>query len=206
MRRALFRPVEAALIMELVEGGSLSVRRPSSLADTIEQFHQIAEALASMHRLGWVHADIKPTNVVCSPDGAVVIDLGQAARVGTTKARVQGTPGFMAPEQALRDAITPRTDIFGFGATLYWVLSGMSIPTLISGGTTERMGRPVRNLEPPQTSRPLKELCPEIPEELSALVARCTALAPHNRPVGIEEVIGALARLGSRLRQRKAQP
>lgn len=201
LRRAWFRAVEAVLVMDFIDGSSLADSQRRSLADTLECFHQIAEALASMHRRGWVHADIKPTNVICSADGAVLIDLGQAAPVGSKKARVQGTPGFMAPEQVLRDPITSRTDIFGFGATLYWFFSGTSIPTLISGGTGERAARSTLNREPPKVSTPLKDLCPDVPEELSDLVAQCTALKPHDRPTRIEEVIGGLTKLRAKLKK-----
>jgi serine/threonine protein kinase len=59
-----------------------------------------------------------------------VIDLGQACAIGTAKSRIQGTPDYIAPEQVKCAAVTPQTDIYNLGATLYWALTGTHIPTL----------------------------------------------------------------------------
>ena len=66
-----------------------------------------------MHKRGFVHADIKPGNIlVTERDEVKIIDLGQACATGTVKKRIQGTPGYMAPEQAHRQTITDKTDGF----------------------------------------------------------------------------------------------
>lgn len=195
LRRRPLRVVEAGLVMDLVEGISLDQADSTSLARTVESFRQIAEALASLHRLGWVHADVKPTNIVVSPEGAVLIDLGQAARIRTTKTRVQGTPGFMAPEQAYRDPITPRTDLYGFGATLYWSLTGKTVPTVISTRSPgRRVGNPA-NLDHPARPAPIRSYRSDVPEDLSDLIDRCVAPNPASRPGGMPEILGVLARL-----------
>ena len=77
-----------------------------------------------------MHADIKPNNILIDDHGIVkIIDLGQACAIGTVKKRIQGTPGYMAPEQAHRHEITPKTDIYNLGAMMYWTLVGEVIPT-----------------------------------------------------------------------------
>lgn len=198
VRRAPLRVVEAALLMDLVEGASFDQCEPSTVSNSVDPMLDIASALASMHRTGWVHGDVKPTNLVLSPDGAVLIDLGQAATVGSKKERVQGTPGFMAPEQVFRDRITQRTDLFGFGATLYWALTGTPIPTVIKHGASEHAALAGRTLFKPKAPTPLAEIRDDVPHELSDLVARCVAYEPKNRPDGFADILGTLARFGSR--------
>ena len=193
VRRGPFRVSEAVLIMELVNGESLDKAETRSLQETMNLMLQIAEALASMHRAGWVHGDLKPTNLVVSQDDIALIDLGQAARAGSKKERVQGTPGFMAPEQLHRGEITPRTDIFGFGATLYWALTRSHIPTVIDSDRSERGAVASQRLGRPPGPVPLSERRKDVPPELSALVNRCVAYEPRNRPAGFSAILGALA-------------
>ena len=195
LRRRPFRVVEAGLVMDLIDGIALDQADAASLARTVESFRQIGEALASLHRLGWVHADVKPTNIVVSSDGAVLIDLGQAARVRTTKARVQGTPGFMAPEQAYRDPITPRTDLYGFGATLYWSLTGRTVPTVINSQSSGRKLGSLANLDQPAIPPSVREFRSDVPDDLAKLIEDCIAPNPVRRPSGMPEVLGVLARL-----------
>ena len=59
-----------------------------------------------------------------------VIDLGQACPIGHRQERIQGTPDYIAPEQVKCEAVSPATDVFNFGATMYWALSGTKLPTL----------------------------------------------------------------------------
>lgn len=195
IRRRLFRTVEAGLLMEFVAGGTLEQDGDRSPVATVDCFTQVAEALASLHRRGWVHADVKPTNIVCSDDGAVLIDLGQATGIGTTKERVQGTPGFMAPEQALREPITPQTDVYGLGATFYWVLTGRTVPTVITGKSAERGIRGMSDLEQARAPVPLTELRPELSRSLSDLIQKCVAPSPARRFTGMPDLIGALSRI-----------
>ena len=128
--RKMFRVVDVVLVMELVDAETVDQHPPDDIKGTLDIFIQVARALAHMHERGFVHADLKPTNIMVDDRGFVkLIDLGQACEIGTIKKRIQGTPGYMAPEQAHRDAITERTDVYNFGATMYWLLTREVIPT-----------------------------------------------------------------------------
>jgi tetratricopeptide (TPR) repeat protein len=86
----------------------------------------VAWAVAAAHARGVLHRDVKPGNVLLTPSGRALIgDFGLATAVVTAKAgRVVGTPGFMAPEQVRGEAATPRSDVWGLGATLGYALMG----------------------------------------------------------------------------------
>jgi serine/threonine-protein kinase len=83
-----------------------------------------------MHKGGFVHADVKPGNIMVMADGNVkIIDFGQSAPIHQAKPRIQGTPDYMAPEQANKQRLDARTDIFGLGAALYRILTGLAMTT-----------------------------------------------------------------------------
>jgi outer membrane protein assembly factor BamB len=90
----------------------------------------LAEALVSVHRVGVVHRDLKPANVTLAPDGPRLIDFGIAhaadAAVVTRTGSVVGSPGFLAPEQAVGGATGPASDVFAFGAVLTFAATGES--------------------------------------------------------------------------------
>ena len=115
-RRTMLRKVmEAALVMELVDGIGLDVHPQLPPAQLLDCLIQTANALAAMHALGYVHCDLKPNNLLLQPDGQIkVIDFGQACRIRTVKERIQGTADFIAPEQVRRQPITVRTDVYNF--------------------------------------------------------------------------------------------
>lgn len=108
---------EIHLVMEYCEGKTLQSDRPESVADVVRVFTEIGQALAYLNSRGYVHADMKPNNIVVAPDGAAkIIDMGQSCPIGTIKQRIQGTPDFIAPEQVHRRPLDGRTDVFNFGA------------------------------------------------------------------------------------------
>ena len=173
---------EAALILELFDGVPID-QTPATAPDLLAHFARAAEALAALHRAGWVHCDLKPSNILVGADGAVrVIDFGQTCKAGTLKQRIQGTPDYIAPEQVRREPVTPRTDIFNFGAALYRVLTGQSIPTLY---TTRRSTNSF--LVEDRIPSP-RELAPGIPEPLSNLIMECIRTDPARRPADIKDV------------------
>ena len=131
MMRQRLRVRGAILFMEYVEGMSLSdkeFRKP--LDEILRIFTEAARGLDAMHRAGFVHADLKPSNIMVDSEGVVkLIDLGQSSKINEAKVRVQGTIDYMAPEQVQRGIMDRRTDVFGLGATLHRVLTGVPIPT-----------------------------------------------------------------------------
>jgi serine/threonine protein kinase len=145
-----------------------------------------AEALQSIHGVGLLHRDVKPSNVLVAPDGPRVIDFGvarAAERVQLTVTReAAGTPAYMAPEQA-RDATqaSPASDVFSLGATLVFAATGHAP---YHGDTV--MDILVRlATEPPDLAG--------VPEDLLGLVAACLERVPRERPSGT----AILERLGS---------
>ena len=102
-RKHLWRTTEVLLLMELVDGVSLEQQRPRTLVETVAVFQTIAGALSELHRVGYAHADMKPSNVLLhAGDEVKIIDFGQSCRIGTVKQRIQGTPDYIAPEQVDR--------------------------------------------------------------------------------------------------------
>jgi eukaryotic-like serine/threonine-protein kinase len=174
---------EAALVMELVDGVPLDEECPRGLLGIIECFIQVAEGLGSLHGLGYVHCDLKPANILVNSAGRTkVIDLGQACAAGTKKERIQGTPDFIAPEQVKLGAVTARTDVFNFGASLYWCLSGEKLPTLFTVGKGENSFLVDDRIRTPH------EIRPGVPENLSNLVMECVKIKAEKRPGDMAEV------------------
>lgn len=138
--------------MKLVHGKRLDEHPApeSSVADALRLFERICEAVAFAHSHGVVHRDLKPQNIMVGPFGEVLVmdwgvakllrDVGPracnphsigdpgrpAAACGTVNGTIVGTPGYMAPEQSqgLVDLVDERTDIYGLGAILYFLLAG----------------------------------------------------------------------------------
>ena len=195
-KRRRFRIAEVGLVMECVDAPSLDTVQDLSLLDRIRIFIRLAEGLKAMHDAGYVHADMKPTNVLVDGTDVRIIDLGQACEIGTTKDRIQGTPGYIAPEQAHRRRITERTDVYNLGATMYWSVSGRLIPTALppKGGETEVSSGP---LGPDRIAMPISlvELVPGTPPELAELVQDCVRVSRGDRPATMIPVIDRLLRV-----------
>ena len=163
---------EVIVLMELVDGQSLDQLMDMPIYEKTRVFREVADAMAHMNDKGYVHADMKPTNILVTSEGDVkVIDLGQAHPIGKPKERIQGTPGFMAPEQAEVEKLTERTDVYNFGATMYWMLTGQEIST---AGPGSRGGKATI---PPPANR----FNNEIPPELAEIVNLCLEPNPHGR-------------------------
>jgi len=181
---------ELYLVMEFVDGISLEQHPPETFEKAVDIFHQTADALSAMHEAGYAHADMKPNNIVVSEDGrAKIIDLGQSCPIGTVKPRIQGTPDYIAPEQVHRRPITPRTDIYNFGATMYWVLTRQHVPTALAKGDS-LVGSLDDNLI--AKPRPVLELNPRVHPKLDELVMHCVEVEPEKRPASMHEVADRL--------------
>jgi serine/threonine-protein kinase len=154
-----------------------------------------------MHEVGFIHADIKPNNILVSEQGHVkIIDLGQACSIGTVKKRIQGTPGYMAPEQAHRQAITPKTDIYNLGATMYWVLVGEVIPTALPPKEdSESLYTGALQAEDVKPPVPPHEKDPSIHPLLSRQILDCVRVHPDDRPESMAVVANRLDLIGELL-------
>ncbi len=169
----------AALFMEFVDGWSMAARefhRP--LFEILGHFISVAEGLHAMHQAGYVHADLKPNNIMVTPDEAVkLIDLGQSAKINEAKPRIQGTMNYIAPEQVSRGELDARTDVFGLGATLQMVLTGKAIKTelnrVASVNSTSLVGRVV--------SQHVDDEAGELPVCVARLISDCCRFEQGDR-------------------------
>jgi serine/threonine-protein kinase len=188
IKAMLIKDKEAYLVMEMFDGKALDQKLPSDMIAVLDIFIQAAEGLKAMHQMGYVHCDIKPNNILRDDTGNVkVIDFGQSCKIGTVKERIQGTPDYIAPEQVAKKPVTPQTDVFNLGATLYWAMAGKTIPTLY---TVNKQGQNSflldTRIETPQ------QLNPKVPTALSNLIMECVSSSPSKRPANMEEVIQRL--------------
>jgi serine/threonine-protein kinase len=184
--RSMFKTREMLLAMEYFDGQSLEEGPALSLLDVLLVFRMVATGLNAMHQCGLVHCDIKPNNILLSKAGDIrIIDLGQGCRIGTTKRRIQGTPDYIAPEQVRRKPLGPKTDIFNLGATMYWAITGKTVPTLIP--KKDPFGLPVK-----ESLRPPNEIRAQIPTGISKLVMDCVEEDPAERPTDMMTVISRL--------------
>jgi serine/threonine protein kinase len=123
-------------VMTYADAGTLAdrLRGPLPESEVIRLALGVADGLAVLHRLGVVHRDVKPSNVLFHGDRVLIADLGLARAIahasGFTLAA--GTPGYMAPEQAVMGgSVDSRADVYGLGALIVHMLSG-KVPRLVS--------------------------------------------------------------------------
>ena len=199
--------------MPYVEGESLRARLAREgafpVAAAIRVLRDVLEALAHAHRRGVVHRDVKPENVLLDADSghALVADFGVAkalvaarttagaegadattaldvtlTQLGTTL----GTPAYMAPEQAVGEAVDARADLYAWGVMAYEVLAG-SHPFARHATPRALLTAHLSEAPPPLTGR-----APTVPPPLATLVTRCLAKDPAERPASAEAVLHAL--------------
>ncbi|MCO5165418.1 MAG: serine/threonine-protein kinase [Planctomycetes bacterium] len=202
------------LVMELIDGRDLhkTVRAPGAdLPDfewTVGVMTCVARALAHCHEQGVIHRDVKPHNIIVEhgTGRAVLTDFGLVKRdpaLGgadgasqlSVAGAVMGTPSFMAPEQFEPDgpfgAVGPRTDVWGFGATLFFLLTGR--PPFSSTNIVD-LYHQVTTLPVPSPG----SLRPSVPVVLDDLVAACLKKNVAERPT-MAELIPRLEALHGRL-------
>jgi serine/threonine-protein kinase len=162
------------LAMSFVEGKDtaalLRQRGPFAPEEALSYVSQIADALDAVHRIGIVHRDVKPSNIVIGPRGsAVLIDFGVATTVSerTEPWRTVGTPAYMAPEAIIGKPVDGRADIYSLGCVLFEFLTGQpaysyaSMPELIYH---KLRGEPSRLRVVPQLDRILSRTMSSDPD------------------------------------------
>src|SRR5579871_1917719 len=186
------------IAMQFVDGPPLTrVRAETTLDEKIELMAKVADGLHAAHRLGLVHRDVKPGNILVErgPDGLkpYLVDFGlaaDAAAPGVTQTGViVGTPRYMAPERLHgRDAtLDRRSDIYSFGATLYEFLGG-------TPPFDDRSGLQLLIDIAERDVRPLREVMPGVPLELDAIVSTCLEKDPARRYPSARSVADDLRR------------
>lgn len=171
----------AHLLMEFLEGPTLSRlidiqrRERLSVSNAVRVAIHLGSALHHVHDQGFIHLDVKPTNVIVVRGRPVLYDFGIArAQCQERPPHTQGTDAYIAPEECLRQVVSPAADVFGLGVTLYEMLTG----TLPFPDGTRRRPYPQIFQEP----MPPREANPKLPVALEALVLSCLARDPASRP------------------------
>jgi serine/threonine-protein kinase len=180
------------LLMEYIDGKGLKDHREYPIGQLVDFFRQSAHALVELHQYGYVHADLKPAHVMVTPEGQVkLIDFGQCTHINSDHRRLQGTPEYMAPEQIKAGQVDFRTDVYGLGATMYWVLTGrLNRPAMTGIPGAEALDFTVSFAG---RSRSVRNDNPTVPKELDELVTACCERRPEKRPQAMREVWEALA-------------
>ena len=205
--------------MEYVDGPSLAhelrTRGPIPPRHAIEIALQIASALAYAHKQGILHRDVKPENILLSSDGrAKLSDLGLStsppaeggrpstgsgraerveAREADAKARVWGTPAYIAPELALGEDPDPRSDLYSLGATLFHMLAGR-VP-FPGANPADILNKHVHAPLPD-----LQTLAPDVPRVVSPLIEKLLAKRRERRYPSADELIADLTVLREAIR------
>lgn len=194
---------EPYTLLEWLDGSTLEDRlsggRRLPAGESVWIVRQAAQGLEALARAGFSHGDVKPANVFLAPAGQVtLIDLGFARPLGTWRRPgdgqpIVGTAEYMAPETLSRGLCDPvLRDVYSLGVTLFRMLTGR-LP--FESVTPARLLRLQREARP----RRVSELCPDVPAELSDLVARLLAKQPIRRPQSLPGLIRELVALELRL-------
>jgi serine/threonine protein kinase len=201
------------VVMEHVEGETLRrlvARGPLPISELLDLGAQLADGLAKAHRAGIVHRDVKPENLMVTPEGRLkILDFGLAklvvaplgnmearetlSRHGTEAGMLLGTLEYMSPEQASGRPLDHRTDQFSVGLILHEMATGRppfrrDTPAQVLAAVIERDPEPLRRLRP------------DVPEALETLVTRCLQKDPARRFAKTDELAAALASLAGRSR------
>lgn len=185
------------LVLEYVQGGDLHEyvqhNGPLNAEEAVGLIIQVARGLEYAASRGVIHRDVKPSNVLRTPDGeAKIIDLGLALRPEAEDERVTregttvGTVDYMAPEQARDSRATSfQSDIYSLGCTLHYLLTGL--PPYPGGDITEKLTRHARN--PPPDVLATR---PDLPPAVGTVLRRMMAKKPEERQSSYRELLSEL--------------
>jgi serine/threonine-protein kinase len=178
-----------ALDLILKENGPLPVRTVQAV------LVQVGLALAHAHGRKVIHRDVKPGNIMIDEEGrAIVTDFGIAKTIDTTSLSstdgTVGTPYYMSPEQFGGEKITGRSDQYSLGAVVYEMLTGI-VP--LRGESMMALAHAHLTIQP----RAVRELRPDCPPRLAAIIERMLAKTPDDRWTSIPEALGELGAAAS---------
>lgn len=169
------------IVMAYYEGETLAgrIRRgPLPVAEVVDVAAQVAEGLGAAHARGIVHRDIKPGNLILTPEGVTkIVDFGVAKVAGralTKTGATLGTVAYMSPEQTRGGEVDRRTDLWSLGVVLFEMLTGKRP---FRGANDRVLIHAIRNDEP----EPVEAVRPAVPEALGGVVRRCLAKEPGRR-------------------------
>ncbi len=189
------------ITMDYVRGENLKrlIRKVGRMspAQAIAIARQICAGLSEAHKLGVIHRDLKPQNIMVDENGrAMIVDFGIARSLHseslTDTGVMIGTPEYMAPEQAEGDKPGPHTDIYALGVILYEMLTG---EPPFSGHTPVAIAMQHKTQSPPDPA----EKNPDIPESLSLLILQLLEKDPSDRPLSASDVYKKLNKIENSL-------
>ena len=183
--------------------GRLALGTAMPIPECVSILRDVARALSYAHARGVVHRDIKPDNVLLSHGTAMVTDFGIAKAISAARTMdggggvdasgtltqaggAIGTPAYMAPEQAVGEAVDARVDLYAWGVMAYEMLTGAH-PFSGRTGAAQLISAHLTEVPAPLTQRR-----PDVSRELNDLVMRCLAKSPADRPQSADAVLAAL--------------
>ena len=191
--------------MERVDGSSLDKhiaaarrgeRKPLEPLDAARRFAGVADALGLAHRRRLLHRDVKPGNILVAADGTMALtDFGLAKALDHASMRLTskgggflGTLHYASPEQAMGDELTPASDLYALGVTIFEAVAG-ELP--IAGKTTEALLQSILH----GTPRRLREFVPNPPRDLDVVLEKLLSREPRDRYQDGEELARDLQRI-----------
>ena len=188
LKKAWFKVKGVELLLEYVDGKTLDEIEAPELEQLVLIFCQVAAAMSHMHRRGVFHGDLKPGNIMLAKNGQVkLIDFGTAWVRGQDKNRIQGTPQYLAPEQATEKVVDDKTDIYNLGATMYRMFTGrFAQQGILKPGEDRKLVPPLK-------------INPRIPAALNELIIASLSIDPSKRPAGMFEMRDQLSTIAKQM-------
>lgn len=204
-----------AIVMELMPGGSLRDRIKNTqsgklgldIAEAVSLAAQAARGLGAAHRMGVVHRDVKPSNLLFDHEGRIkVADFGairvlEEATWVTTVGQQIGTPAYMSPEQCAGQPVSPASDVYSLGITLFEMLVGWLPFTVEDASPFALMLKHIS--EPPPDPRTWRS---DIPEWLAGVIIRSLSKKPYDRYPDGDALADALLAEASKQQPREGHP